>query len=153
MAGAAEQRELSDQLGVSSALYLGAHDMLKLRAMLEQPDDLAHAERVLRRLSMVPMTSKLDDTTGFVAFMAELSGQETVQAAVRAGAEEALNATALIARIVSTWEAQLKEEQKQRDAATNMRQRQEAAPPQQRQKDPNCLACQGRHRPHTCARH
>ena len=153
MAGAAEQRELSDQLGVSSALYLGAHDMLKLRAMLEQPDNLAHAECVLRRLSSVPMTSKLDDTTGFVAFMAELSGQETVQAAVQAGAEEAVHATALIARIVSTWEAQLGEERKQRDdAAAKTRQRQDAtaAPRQPRQKDPNCLACQGRHRPHTC---
>ena len=30
---AAEQRELSDSLGVSSALYLGASDMLKLCAM------------------------------------------------------------------------------------------------------------------------
>ena len=153
VASAAEQRALSDSLGVSSALYLGVSDMLKLQAMLEQPDNLAHAQRVLRRLSMVPMTSKLDETTGFVAFMAELSDQEMVQAAVQAGAEDALRATALIARIVSTWEAQLQEEQKQRDdAALKTRQRQDAsaAPRQQRQKDPNCLACQGRHRPHTC---
>ena len=104
VADAAELRQLSDSLCVSTALYLGAHDMLKLRAMLEEPDDLEHAERVLRRLSMVPMTSKLDETTGFVAFMAELSCQETVQAAVQAGAEEAVHATALIARIVSTYE-------------------------------------------------
>ena len=42
---AAELGALSDNLGVSSALYLGASDMLKLRAMLEQPDDQAHALR------------------------------------------------------------------------------------------------------------
>ena len=72
VANAAELRELSDSLDVSSALYLGAQDMLKLRTMLEQPHDLVHAERVLRRLSMTPMTSKLDETTGFVALMAEL---------------------------------------------------------------------------------
>ena len=35
---AAEHSALSDRLGVSTALYLGATDMLKLRAMLEQPD-------------------------------------------------------------------------------------------------------------------
>ena len=99
------------------------------------------------------MTSKLDETTDFVAFMAELSCQEIVQAAVQAGAEEAVHATALIARIASTWEAQLSEEHKQRDAAQAQRRRDanaEAAPRQPRQKDPNCLACQGRHRPHTC---
>ena len=85
--------------------------------------------------------------------MAELLSQEAVQEALQAGAEEAVHATTLIARIVSTWEAQLSEDQTQKDAAQR-RQRQdataEAAPRQQRKQDPNCLACQGRHRPHTC---
>ena len=153
VADAADQLQLSDSLGVSSALYLSAADMLKLKAMLDAPDDAAHAQRVLRRLSMVPMTVQLDTTTGFLAFLVELSTHETVQAAVQAGAEDAMHATALIARIVSTWEAQLSEEHKQRDAAKAQRRRDanaEAAPRQPRQKDPNCLACQGRHRPHTC---
>ena len=97
--------------------------MLKLKAMLDAPDDAAHAQRVLRRLSMVPMTMQLDTTTGFLAFLVELSTHETVQAAVQAGAEDAVHATALIARIVSTWEAQLSEEHKQRDAAQAQRRR------------------------------
>ena len=105
VADAAEQRELSDGLGVSSALYLGAADMLKLKAVLEAPNDAAHAQRVLRRLSMVPMTMQLDTTTGFLAFMVELSTDETVQATVQAGAEEAVQAASLITRILSTWEA------------------------------------------------
>ena len=73
VAGIAE-RELSDKLGVSSALMLGAHDMLRLRAMLEEPTNMAHAQLVLRRLSMVPMTIKLDETTGFVTFMLSWPG-------------------------------------------------------------------------------
>ena len=109
-----------------------------------------------RRPQHPPMTSKLDETTGFVAFMAELSGHKTVQAAVQAGVEEAVHATALITRIKSTWEAQLSEEQKQRDAAQARQQSgrrgadAEGPPKKKPPKDPNCLACQGRHRPHTC---
>ena len=78
VASAAEQRDLSDSLGVSSALYLGASDTLRLRAVLEQPKDQSHALRVLRRLSMVPMTLKLEETTGIAAFVAELQADETV---------------------------------------------------------------------------
>ena len=66
-------RELSDGLGVSSALYLGASDLLKLRAMIEQPEDQAHALRVLRRLSTVPMTGQLNVATSMLACLAELS--------------------------------------------------------------------------------
>ena len=153
MAGDAEQRALSDSLGVSSALYLGAADMLKLKGMLEEPTDMAHAQLVLRRLSMVPMTCKLDETTGFVAFMAGLSSDETVQAAVEAGAEAAVQTVTLITRIVSTWGAQLGEEQKQLDASRQRLVRRDAnaeVAPKQKPRDPNCLACQGRHRPHTC---
>ena len=154
VAADAEQRALSDNLGVSSALMLGAHDMLRLRAMLEEPTDTAHAQLVLRRLSMVPMTIKLDETTGFVAFMAGLSSDETVQAAVEAGAEAAVQMVRLIARIRSTWEAQLGEEQKQLEATRQRLMRRDAnaevVPKKKSPKDPNCLACQGRHRPHTC---
>ena len=150
MSGTAEQRELSDSLGVSSALYLSASDVLKLRAMLEEPNDLAYAQRVLRRLSMVPMTIKLDETTGFVAFLAGLSSEETVQAAVQAGAEGAEWVVTIIARIVSTWRSQLDEEQEQRELARQDSKAAAASNKSKRFKDPNCAACQGRHRPHTC---
>ena len=151
VADTAEQRELSDSLGVSSALYLGAADMLKLKAALEEPNDLAHALRVLRRLSMVPMTTRLDTTSGMVAFLAELQSNETVRAAAEAGGEAA-EAVTLMTRIASTWDAQLEEEQKQRDTQPQRQQdaNSEAAPKRKRPLDPNCLACQGRHRPHTC---
>ena len=114
VADVAEQRELSDN--VSSALYLGASDMLKLHAMLEQPDDQAHALCVLRRLSTVPITAQLESTTGILALMRELSTDEIVQAAVEAGSGEAGQAASLIMRIISVWEAQLEEERQQRDA-------------------------------------
>ena len=49
--------------------------------------------------------------------MIELSNDEMVQAAAaEARPEEAVQAALLITRIVSTWGAQLREEQKQRDA-------------------------------------
>ena len=110
---------------MSSALYLGAADMLKLKAMLEQPDDVAHALRVLQRLSTVPITHQLEETAGvgILAFLVGLSADETMQAAVEAGAEEAKQAVTLMARIVSMWKAQLSEEQKQRDAAQTRQQR------------------------------
>ena len=63
------------------------------------------------------MKIQLNETTDFLAFMDELSRDETVQAAVQAGVEEAVRAAALIARIVIVWTAQLDEEQMQRDAA------------------------------------
>ena len=72
MASTVEQRELSDSLGISSALYLGATDMLKLKAVLESTDDRDHGARALRRLAMVPMTATLARTTGIVAYMAKL---------------------------------------------------------------------------------
>lgn len=149
--GAAEQSELSDALGVSSALYLCAADVLKLRAMIEQPEDPAHLLRVLRRLSSVPMTLQLDATSGMVAFFAELQADETVCAAVGAGVEEAVQAVALMARTARVWEKQLEEQRRER--ATRLERRQHAAEPatkEKKAKDPNCAACQGRHRAHTC---
>ena len=44
------------------------------------------------------MKIQLNETTDFLAFMDELSRDETVQAAVQAGVEEAVRAAALIAR-------------------------------------------------------
>ena len=64
--------------------------------MLEQPSDRAHALRVLHRLSTVPMTLKLEETTGIAAFMAELKADEAVQAAVLAGINEAVQASDLM---------------------------------------------------------
>lgn len=139
VASAAEQRDLSDSLGVSSALYLGVSDTLRLRSMLEQPSDQAHALLVLRRLSTAPITLRLEETTGIAAFMAELQTDETVQAAALAGVDEALQASDLISRIVSVWEAQLETERKQRDAHTKRQQSCAHALPlkQKRAKDPD----------------
>ena len=150
VASAVALRELSDSLGVSSALYLGASDLLKLRAMIEQPEDQAHALRVLRRLSTVPMTGQLNVATSMLACLAELSADARVRAAVQAGAEEAVEAATLLARITSAWEAQLEEEQRQRDAQRQRNMPAAAPARKEKRKDPNCLACQGRHRPHTC---
>ena len=143
-----EVRDLSDSLGVSSALYLGASDLLKLRAMIENPCDVEHATRVLRRLSTVPMTSQLDGATGMRACLASLAGNETMQAAVHEGAEEAVEVAEVIARLIRVWEEQLEEEQRQRNAHAAPTPK--PAPKPQRVKDPFCLACQGKHRAHTC---
>ena len=144
-----EIRALSDSLGVSSALYLGASDMLKLRAMLEEPKDPAHALRVLRRLSMAPLTTQLETSTGILAFADELSRDDSVQSAAQAGDDEAVQVLTLVASIVRAWGTQLEEERRQQEA-----QRQRGGGPAQKkapkEKDPNCPACRGRHRAHTC---
>ena len=105
VASTAEQCELSDSLGVSSALYLGASDMLKLRAMLEEPDSPAQVLRVLRRLSMAPLTIQLNNATDMLEFMVSLSTDDAVQGAVRAGVEGAAEVATLATRVVSVWEA------------------------------------------------
>ena len=57
-------------------------------------------------------------------------------------------------RIVSAWERQLEEERAQRSARQGPSERAHTAPPPAKTRpivrDPNCLACQGRHRAHTC---
>ena len=123
--------------------------MLKLRAMLEHPDDQAHALRVLRRLSTAPITGQLESTTGICALVRELSTDETVQAAMEAGSEEAAEAATVATRIVSAWEAQLEEERRQQEAH-RQRNTRPAAAQREKRKDPNCRACQGAHRAHTC---
>ena len=150
VASAAALRELSDGLGVSSALYLGASDLLRLKAMIEQPDDETHALRVLRRLSTVRMTGQLNAATHMLACLAELSADARVRAAAQAGVEEAVEAAALLARITSAWKAQLEEEQRQRDAQQQRNLPAAVPARKEKRKDPNCIACQGRHRPHTC---
>ena len=131
--------------------------MLKLRTMLEQPKDPAHLLRVLWRLSTVPMTLQLDATSGMSAFFAELQADESVLAAVDAGVEEAVQAVALLARIVSVWERQLGDERRDRDARLVRGQRRVHAAgtvccdvPEKRARDPTCAACQGKHRAHIC---
>jgi hypothetical protein len=140
---------LNCQLPLLLVLHLGANDMLKLRAMLEQPDDEVHALRVLRRLSMVPITAQLESVTGIGAFMRELSTDETVQAAAEAGSEAAAQAATLTTRVVSLWERQLEEERQQRDAQ-RLRSARPAPEKREKKKDPNCKACNGAHRAHTC---
>ena len=139
---------------MSSALYLGASDMLKLRAMLEEPDTPAQVLRVLRRLSMVPLTIQLNNSTDMLELMVSLSTDDTVQAAVRAGVEQAAEVATLAARVVCVWEAQLEGEGKQCDASAKHMGRQhvaaDCARAEKRPKDPGCRACQGQHRAHTC---
>ena len=151
-----ERRNLSDSLGVSSAIHLGMADMLKLKAVLDAPDSAAHVDRALTRLAMVPMTAKLERATGVVAMLAELLGTPQLRAAVVAGDTDAIRISKLIELAVGKWGSQLEEErraqqQKQDDAAAAVAAR-EAAAAAKRVKDPTCPACQGRHRPHTCAR-
>ena len=105
---------------------------------------------VLRRLSTVPMTGQLNASTGVLSCLEALSADETLQAAVQAGASEAVEADALLARITSAWKAQLEEEQRQRDAQQQRNLPAAAPARKEKRKDPNCIACQGRHRPHTC---
>ena len=154
VASTTELRELSDSLGVSSALYLGATDMLKLRAMLDEPDTPAQLLHVLRRLSMAPLTIQLNKSTDILNFMVSLSTDGTVQAAVQAGVEGAAEVATLAARVVSVWEAQLEDERKQRDTSVRHMGHQkadaESEKAKKRPKDPSCRACQGQPRAHTC---
>ena len=150
VSAAAEQLALSDSLDVSSALYLGATDMLKLKAVLESSDDRDHGARALRRLAMVPMTAKLARTTGIAAYMAKLQFElEQSELDVPGVCEELRSTIESVARIRRTWDTQISEER----AAEDRRLAREAAakaPKPPRPKDPECLACQGRHRAHTC---
>ena len=113
--------------------------MLKLRAMLEQPDDQAQALRVLRRLSTAPITGQLESTTGICALVRELSTDETVQAAMEAGSEEAAEAATVTKRIVSAWEAQLEEERREQEAH-RQRNARPAAAQREKRKDPETAA-------------
>lgn len=147
MAGVLNVRALSDDLGVSSALYLGAQDMRKLRDMISNASEYKQTERPLHRLSMMPMTLMLDRNTRMVEFVSELLAAETLQAAVRAGDVEAVHIAQLCARIVSAWRAQLEEERRQRQPPPQP----DGKPgPKLRFKDPTCPGCKGRHRTHTC---
>ena len=75
-----------------------------------------------------------------------------MQAAVDAGVpEEAVQAVALMARTARVWERQLREQRRER--ATRLECGlcvAEPATKEKKAKDPNCAACQGRHRAHTC---
>ena len=128
--------DLSDSLGVSSALYLGAHHMLKLRAILEQPDDKAQGMRALRRFSMARLTSKLEEATGILAFMRELSTDETVQDAAQLGEHDALEAVTLSARTVRAWEMHLDEERRQKEATAAKKRPAPAGARAVKEKDP-----------------
>ena len=128
--------------------------MLKLRAMLEEPDSPAQVLCVLRRLSMAPLTIQLNNSTDMLEFMVSLSTDDAVQGVVRAGVEGAAEVATLATRVVSVWEAQLEDERKQRDASVRHMGRLKAdamsEKAKKRPKDPSCCACQGQHRAHTC---
>ena len=140
-------RALSDELGVSSALYLGASDMRKLRDIISDTSEYTQTERALHRFSMMPMTIVLDRNTSMVEFVSELQTDEALQLAVQAGDVQAAHISHLCARIVSVWRAQLAEERRQRQPPP---QPVGKPGPKLRFKDPKCRACNGAHRTHTC---
>ena len=84
----------------------------------------------------------------------EIVQGKTVQAAAEAGVEGAAQAMTLMARTATVWERQLQEQSQERDARLERGQRSaHAAEPvkdKKRVRDPNCAACQGKHRAHTC---
>ena len=147
MAGIVDVCALSDKLGVSSALYLGAHDIHKLLTMIDDATDYMQAEPVLRRLSMVHLTLALDRATSMVASVSLYQEDEALQMAVRAGHVEAASVLQLCTHIVATWESQLAEERRQRQPPPQP----DGKPgPKPRFRDPACSACKGAHRKHTC---
>ena len=144
MTRTAKLHELSDALGVSSSLYLGMTDMLKLKAALEEPEDATHVKCTLKRLSMVPMTAALESESGIVACVRELRTDEALQAAAAEGNADAKSISKLMGRLVSAWDAHIAKERESTERA-------QAVAEALAWKDPSCLACQGRHRAHTCA--
>ena len=108
---------------------------------------MEHALDALRRLSMAPMTLKVDHTTGVRESMAQLQATEALQAAAQAGDTQAKRIAELFASILSTWDAQLEEERRQR---TPKEQPPSKPGPKPRPRDPSCAACKGKHRGHTC---
>ena len=147
MAGVQDIITLSDALGVSSAPYLGAHDVRKLLTMIDDATDYMQTEPALRRLSMAHATLALNRTTSMVASLSLFREDEAVKMAVQAGHVEAVSIVRLCTRIVETWQAQLAEECRQREPPPQPAGK---PGPKPRFKDPNCAACRGRHRPHTC---
>ena len=67
---------------------------------------------------------------------------------------EARKAASLIENIIRVWKRQLKEQEEQREEHVAHAERQQqgrSAPAREKKaKDPNCPACQGKHRAHTC---
>ena len=116
---------LSNELGVSATLYLGAEDVLKLRALLESSDE-SKTLRVLERLKSVPMTRELRNSTRIDESVAYL--RDSTEGLV----------SALAARIVEVWEGQMAKE------APQPKPKPAVLPPKE------CPACRGQHRAHTC---
>ena len=117
---------LSNTFGVSSTLYLGAPDVLKLRAALDEHAEApATLRRVLARLKLVPLTRDLRDSTRI---------DESVSALTTHADGEV---SGLAARIVEAWAMQLAREP-----------RKSAAP--RALPKPKCKACAGQKRSHTC---
>ena len=122
---------VSDALGVSSAQRLGAADLRKLRAAIDEP----HSPKlvyVLRRLEVCSLTPELSRATDIDAAVARLSDHAIAE--VRE----------LSARIASAWSAQLKAELRRRELASR------PGPKPSGTGALWCKACQGKHRPHTC---
>ena len=113
---------------MAATLYLGAEDVLKLRALLESSDE-SNTLRVLERLKSVPMTRELRDSTHIDESLIYL--RDSTEAGL---------VTALAARILEVWEGQIAKEAPQPKPKP-------AAPPLK-----ECPACRGQHRAHTCGK-
>ena len=130
---------LSDALGVTSALKLGAGDMLKLLKFIDEPRDSAQLVGVLRRLSMSPLTPELSRST------------RIDDAVLRLATHAEPEVRELSAQITRAWSTQVAAEL-QRQAAELQRRRQASRPGPKPHGTgaAGCRACQGAHRAHTC---
>jgi len=124
---------LSDALKVSSAPNLNAADVLKLVKLIDA-GDMAHVDGALRRLQVVTLTPELQRSTAV---------DQTVMALKR---HDNPDVRALSETISSAWATQVDLELKRR-AAVSKRGRKFTGTGAA-----GCMACQGKHRPHTCNR-
>jgi hypothetical protein len=125
LGGVTDAQVLSRELGVAATLYLGAEDVLRLRAALERHTEAPEAlRRVLERLSSVPLTHELRGSTHI---------NDAVDA-LRTHTDDGVRT--LATRIMSAWERQLARESQPRSRSTQ----------------PSCRACSGRHVAHTCGK-
>jgi len=123
---------LSDMLGVSSARNLGARDMLLLRSKIFDSKDTTNLMLVLQRLAMSTLTAQQSASTGIEVAVAGLLQHEH------------LEVRALSGRIGSAWAEQLAEELRHWQLASK------TGPKPKGTGSARCLACQGKHRAHTC---
>lgn len=101
---------------VPTTLYLGEDDILRLRGTLETATEREDILRVLRRLSAMPCTRQVLESTRIGVAVGHLRSRHADEE-VRSLAE----------RIVSVWKRQLKEHAAQKQAVPSRKQQQPAS--------------------------